>query len=218
MQGLSHKSLDSRHSVDSCAFQLYDFADRKSNGLLVHTKRPCLSNRTTSFSIDAIDMSQLTLVDDDKTISDKHHTRNGSFRFIAKNGEKENVGVGFGPIGGFDAQVNKSGYGSEPGYRGDAEFSYGNEFDEEEEDTQVLFWGDQFRDADSMMETVRENTFADQKSHHKCRRKKHDCRMGFNLCAYIFRITITFVESILRVRGFGVYTQLNSDLCGKFVV
>ncbi|XP_048441446.1 uncharacterized protein LOC125477952 [Pyrus x bretschneideri] len=274
---MSHKSLDSRHSVDSCAFQLHgwrpfqlqqqqqqqtstptsktlDSSDPKSSGLLVHTKRPCLSNRTTSFSIDAIDMSRLTLVDDDRTISGGHHTRNGSFRFIAKkrrrrgsrsvsgrssersgtrrccsvgasaaygtcsdfpvavgtdssgelfgngdanwasdvsearnsrkerdggggSGEKENVGVGFGPIGGFDAQGNESGYGSEPGYRGDAEFGYGDEFDEEEEDTRVLFWGDQFGDADSMMETVGENTFADQKSHHRCRRKKHDCRM-----------------------------------------
>ncbi|KAB2616262.1 hypothetical protein D8674_022850 [Pyrus ussuriensis x Pyrus communis] len=101
---MSHKSLDSRHSVDSCAFQLHgwrpfqlqqqqtstptsktlDSSDPKSSGLLVHTKRPCLSNRTTSFSIDAIDMSRLTLVDDDRTISGGHHTRNGSFRFIAK--------------------------------------------------------------------------------------------------------------------------------------
>lgn len=32
-------------------------------------------------------------------------------------------------------------------------------------------------DADSPMETVGENTFVDQKSHHRCRRKKHDCRM-----------------------------------------
>lgn len=32
-------------------------------------------------------------------------------------------------------------------------------------------------DTDSVMEIVGENTFADQKSHHRCRRKKHDCRM-----------------------------------------
>ncbi|XP_048425783.1 uncharacterized protein LOC103952035 [Pyrus x bretschneideri] len=275
MQGLSHKSLDSWHSVNSCSFQLHgwrpfhqqqqqttstptfktlDSADRKSNGLLVHTKRPCLFNRTTSFSIDVIDISRLTLVDDDMTISSGHHTRNWSFQFIAKkrwrrgsrsifgrssersetrrccsvrasvaygtcsdfpmavgtdssggpfgngdanwasdvskarnsrkerdggegNGEKENVGVGFGPTGGFDAQGNESEYGSEPGYRGDAEFGYGDEFDEEEEDTRVLFWGDQFGDADSIIKIVGESTFADQKSHHRCRRKKHNCRM-----------------------------------------
>ncbi|XP_068317220.1 uncharacterized protein [Pyrus communis] len=103
MQGLSHKSLDSRHFVDSCTFQLHgwrhfqlqqqtstptsktlDSADCKSNDLLLHTKRPCLSNRMTSFSIDVIDMSRLTLVDDDRTISVGHHTRNGNFQFIAK--------------------------------------------------------------------------------------------------------------------------------------
>ncbi|TQD84195.1 hypothetical protein C1H46_030285 [Malus baccata] len=266
---MSHKSLDSRHTIQLHGWRPFhlqqqqtstptsktlDSSDPKSNGLLVHTKRPCLSNRTTSFSIDTIDMSRLTLVDDDRTISGGHHNRTGSFRFIDKkrrrrgsrsvsgrssdrsgtrrccsvgasaaygtcsdfpvavgtdssgelfgngdanwasdvsearnsrkerdggggSGEKENVGVGFGPIGGFDVQGNESGYGSEPGYRGDAEFGYGDEFDEEEEDSRVLFWGDQFGDADSPMETVGENTFVDQKSHHRCRRKKHDCRM-----------------------------------------
>ncbi|CAN7104329.1 unnamed protein product [Brassica rapa subsp. narinosa] len=36
---------------------------------------------------------------------------------------------------------NKSGYGSEPGYRGDVEFGYGDEYDDEEEDVKLLFWG-----------------------------------------------------------------------------
>lgn len=56
--------------------------------------------------------------------------------------EKENLGVGFGL--GSDGPGNDSGYGSEPGYRGDAEFGYGDEFDEEEEDARLLFWGDRF--------------------------------------------------------------------------
>lgn len=52
-------------------------------------------------------------------------------------GERENLGCGFGV--GFDsAQWSESGYGSEPGYRGDAEF--GDEFDEEEDDSRFFFW------------------------------------------------------------------------------
>lgn len=96
------------------------------------------------------------------------------------SGEKENSGTGFGgQVGCLEAQVlgNESGYGSEPGYRGDAEFGYGDELDEEEEDAKLLFWGNRFGDVDSKMEMVGENTFTDQKSHHRCRRKKHDCRM-----------------------------------------
>ncbi|XP_061347299.1 uncharacterized protein LOC133292846 isoform X2 [Gastrolobium bilobum] len=58
------------------------------------------------------------------------------------SGEKENVGLGFGVSGCTDANGNESGYGSEPGYRGDAEFGYGDEFDEEEDDARLLFWGD----------------------------------------------------------------------------
>ena len=50
-------------------------------------------------------------------------------------GEKEASGVGVDPMG------NKSGYGSEPGYRGDVEFGYGDEYDDEEEDVKLLFWG-----------------------------------------------------------------------------
>ncbi|KAL5713087.1 hypothetical protein ACHQM5_015196 [Ranunculus cassubicifolius] len=95
-------------------------------------------------------------------------------------GEKESL-VGFGggwQIGGVDLQGNESGYGSEPGYRGDAEFGYGDEFDEEEDDGRVLFWGERFGDTDCNMELVGENTFSEQKTHHRCRRKKqHDCRM-----------------------------------------
>ncbi|KAL5983735.1 hypothetical protein ACLOJK_017826 [Asimina triloba] len=43
---------------------------------------------------------------------------------------------------GSEAPGNESGYGSEPGYRGDAEFGYGDEYDEEEDDGRLLFWGD----------------------------------------------------------------------------
>lgn len=235
---MSHRPLDSRHSIDSCAFQLHnwrpfhlqntttvlDSSDSPkpyscSNDL--HTKRPCLSDRATSFSVidaAAIDMSKLSLFDDDKSIS-AGPLKRGSFGWIARkrrrrgsrsvsgrssdrsgtrrccsvgasaaygtcsdfpvavgtdssgelfgngeanwasdvseaknsrrerengSGEKENLGVGFGQLGGLDPAGNESGYGSEPGYRGDAEFGYGDEFDEEEDDARLLFWGDQF--------------------------------------------------------------------------
>ena len=55
----------------------------------------------------------------------------------------QNLYVGFGVSGCSEANGNESGYGSEPGYRGDAEFGYGDEFDEEEDDPRLLFWGDQ---------------------------------------------------------------------------
>ncbi|KAL4603501.1 hypothetical protein ACB092_10G128000 [Castanea dentata] len=101
---------------------------------------------------------------------------------VSGSGDKENLGLGFGLIGGFDAQGNESGYGSEPGYRGDAEFGYGDEFDEEEDDPRLLFWGDRFGgEPDSKMEMAGENSFSDQKTHYRCRRKKHDCRMVYSL-------------------------------------
>lgn len=49
-----------------------------------------------------------------------------------------------GGLGVLDLQWNESGYGSETGYRGDVELGYGDEFDEEEDDGRLLFWGDQF--------------------------------------------------------------------------
>ncbi|CAJ1969707.1 unnamed protein product [Sphenostylis stenocarpa] len=74
--------------------------------------------------------------------SDVSEAKN-SRRERERDGERENVGVGFGVSGSSDANGNESGYGSEPGYRGDAEFGYGDEFDEEEDDPRLLFWGDQ---------------------------------------------------------------------------
>ncbi|XP_021763136.1 uncharacterized protein LOC110727866 [Chenopodium quinoa] len=86
-------------------------------------------------------------------------------------GERESSNLGFG----FDAQGSESGYGSEPGYRGDAEFGYGDEIDDEEEDTRLLLWGERF--GGTKLEMVGENTFSEQKVHHRGRRKKHDWRM-----------------------------------------
>ncbi|KAL0748630.1 hypothetical protein Bca101_030632 [Brassica carinata] len=54
--------------------------------------------------------------------------------------EKEASGFGFAVE--VDPMGNESGYESEPGYRGDVELGYGDEYDDEEEDMKLLFWGD----------------------------------------------------------------------------
>ncbi|MCL7037697.1 hypothetical protein MKW94_017520 [Papaver nudicaule] len=108
---------------------------------------------------------------------DKKDCGGGGGSGAGERGESLTSG-GVWQIGGFDNQGNESGYGSEPGYRGDAEFGYGDEFDEEEDDGRVFFWGERSRDTDSNMEMVEENTFSDQKYHYRCRRKKHDWRMA----------------------------------------
>ncbi|KAH7676620.1 AttH-like protein [Dioscorea alata] len=78
---------------------------------------------------------------------------------------------GGGVSGATETQGNESGYGSEPGYRGDGELGYDDEIDEEEDDGRMLFWGERLGDSDHM-DIVGENTFGEQKSHHRCRRKK----------------------------------------------
>ena len=52
------------------------------------------------------------------------------------------VNNGNGNVG--ESNGNESGYGSELGYRGDAKLGYGDEFDEEEDDARLLFWGNRF--------------------------------------------------------------------------
>ncbi|XP_010038218.2 uncharacterized protein LOC104426766 [Eucalyptus grandis] len=273
----SRRTLASRHSIDSCAIQLHSWRpfhpkaldsdhphipNSSSNGGGggggggFHSKRPCLADRVTSFSIEAaLDMSRLSLFEDDgRTVADVgYQRRRESLQLIARkrrrrgsrsvsgrssdrsgtrrccsvgasaaasdfpmavgtdssgelfgngdwasdvsearinsgprrdkdgggggSGERENLVLGFGQAGnlGDVVQGNESGYGSEPGYRGDAEFGYGDELDEEDEDVRALFWGHQFGEA--KMEMVGENSFTDQKAHHRCRRKKHEFRM-----------------------------------------
>ncbi|XP_066308840.1 uncharacterized protein [Miscanthus floridulus] len=90
------------------------------------------------------------------------------------------IGAASGGVGAAaEATVADSGYGSEPGYRGDVELGYGDEIDEEEEEEdgrQQLFWGRVIGDMNKMR-IVGDNNFREQKSHHRCRRKKHDVRM-----------------------------------------
>ncbi|GER24734.1 K-box region and MADS-box transcription factor family protein [Striga asiatica] len=248
---MSRGSVDSLHAVESCAFKLFNWrpfaksldSDHAAGpGGGPHSKRPCRADRaTSSFSIDAIlDMSKLTLFDDDRALSlsaarkrwlaRKRRRRAGSRSVSGRSsdrrggcsvgasgangtcsdlpmatggtdssgelfgdsnwasdvsdrnsrrgregsggGERENLGGGCGQFGNLDNQGTESGYGSEPGYRGDAELGYG---DEEEDDSKVLFWGDEFGDASSKMEKVGKNSL--QKAHHRCRRKKHDVKM-----------------------------------------
>ncbi|KAL7172134.1 hypothetical protein ACSBR2_031765 [Camellia fascicularis] len=88
---MPHRTLDSRHSIESCTFQLHSwrpfhlptstpkFLD--SDTSKPYTKRPCLSDRTTSFPIDSLDMSRLSLFDDDRSMSS--HKRE-SLRWIAR--------------------------------------------------------------------------------------------------------------------------------------
>ncbi|KAK3164257.1 hypothetical protein QOZ80_1AG0014880 [Eleusine coracana subsp. coracana] len=87
------------------------------------------------------------------------------------------AGAGAGAIGAVaEAAAAESGYGSEPGYRGDVELGYGDEIDEEDDDgKQQLFWGGMIGDMSKM--GINDNKFGEQKSHHRCRRKKHDVRM-----------------------------------------
>uniref|UniRef100_A0ACD5VPJ4 Uncharacterized protein n=1 Tax=Avena sativa TaxID=4498 RepID=A0ACD5VPJ4_AVESA len=87
-----------------------------------------------------------------------------------------------GTAAGVETAATESGYGSEPGYRGDVELGYGDDIDEEEEDgrQQVFFWGGEIGDCIvdmDKMAIVGDNNFGEQKSHHRCRRKKHDVRM-----------------------------------------
>ncbi|GMH02620.1 hypothetical protein Nepgr_004459 [Nepenthes gracilis] len=264
---MPQRALASRHSIDSCTFQLHtwkpfnltsttgkpnpktldsdSYNSNPKSFRTLHNKRPCLADRATSFSasIDSIDLSKLSIFDDDKPLATRHKrdkfhwvarkrrrrgsrslsgmssdrsgTRNGRCCSVgatatcsdfmvaaggtdssgelfgnggdvnwssdvseAKNsrrdraegviGEKQHPGSGFG----LDAQWGDSGYGSEPGYRGDAEFGYGDELDEEEEDAKLLLWGERFGDAN--LEMSGENTFSEQKTHHRGRRRKND--------------------------------------------
>ncbi|KAJ4828990.1 hypothetical protein Tsubulata_031719 [Turnera subulata] len=252
--------MASRHSVDSCLFQLHSWKpfhiqpapDQPDPPPKPYSlpKRRCLSDRATSFpSADSIDLSRLSLIDDDKSVATAAASpyRPGSFRLLARKRRRrgsrsvsgrssdrsgttlrccasaaqgtcsdfpaaaatDSSGELFGNSTGdanwasdasevrvssrrekeereslvagqfSNLEGNESGYGSEPGYRGDAEFGYGDEIDEEEDDARLLFWADSWGDdTDVKMEMVGENTFSDQKAHHhRCRRKKHDLRM-----------------------------------------
>ncbi|XP_071738331.1 uncharacterized protein [Rutidosis leptorrhynchoides] len=268
---MSPKTLsNSRHAIDTCTFQLHSWRpfhlpttlnktlektentnNQNQSSSSKPQKRRCLTDRATSFSIETLDMSKLSLFDDDgngsrssvKSKRDripwmaKKRRRRGSRSvsgrscsvgasnaygtcsdfMMANNGGTDSSGELFvnGDVnwasdasdvknlrrdsggdrdnsntntntnsngymalhhyhGNLDNQGNESGYGSEPGYRGDAEFGYGDEFDEEEDDTRLLFWGNRLGDTQNM-EIIGENTL--QKAHHRCRRKKHDLRM-----------------------------------------
>ncbi|XP_024009862.1 uncharacterized protein LOC18015049 isoform X2 [Eutrema salsugineum] len=249
---MSQKHLESsRSSIESCTLQLLSWRPFHRSKTLdssdqsqshkpygsISTKRPCFSDRSTSFSIEA--MSRLSLADDDNNnnggkLSASNYNSKGSFRLVARKrrrrnsrsvsgrssdrsgtrrccsigahgtcsdfpfavgtdssgelfseanwasdvsearrerrdsgGEKEASGFGFAV--GIDLMGNESGYGSEPGYRGDAEFGYGDEFDDEEEDVKPLFWGG------STMEMSGDTKFTESKHQFRCRRRRqHD--------------------------------------------
>ncbi|XP_078436132.1 LYR motif protein [Wolffia australiana] len=77
-------------------------------------------------------------------------------------------------LGVVDLAWNDLGYGSETGYRGDAEIGYGDEVDEEEEDGRMLLWGDRFGADGDGGKIDGESSFSEQKIPHRFRRKKHE--------------------------------------------
>ncbi|CAL9171628.1 unnamed protein product [Musa hybrid cultivar] len=87
---------------------------------------------------------------------------------------------GIGSVVVLESQGNESGYGSEPGYRGDGELGYDDEFEDDDDDGKQLFWGEEIGDTDQM-EIGNETKFAEQKVHHRGRRKKHDWRIMASL-------------------------------------
>ncbi|KAF8392588.1 hypothetical protein HHK36_022933 [Tetracentron sinense] len=284
---MTYKTINSRHAVESCVFQLHrwkpfqvpiqtktlesDLCNSKPysptssairNG--AHSKRPCLSDRATSFSIESLDLSKLSIFEDEKTqkrdnlrwiarkrrrrgsrsvsgrSSDKSGTRasvdyatcsdiplavgtdssgdffmNGDANWAsdvseAKNsrrerrdggggGERENLGSGSSQNGVVDSQGTESGYGSEPGYRGDAEIGYGDELDEKENEGRLLFWGERFGDTDSNMERVGENTFSEQKAHHRQSARAYRWRTMFSDGSYHWNLRAWQLVTAIRV-------------------
>ncbi|KAJ8500569.1 hypothetical protein OPV22_011121 [Ensete ventricosum] len=57
---------------------------------------------------------------------------------------------GIGSVVVLESQGNESGYGSEPGYRGDGELGYDDEFEDDDDDGKQLFWGEEIGDTDQM--------------------------------------------------------------------
>lgn len=258
---MASKTLDPRRAIESCIFHLHNWRPfqiqsktlgsdspkqhappPQSDGFL--RKRPCLADRATAFSVDALDMSKLSLFEEDRSLSvgkrDRTHwiagkrrrrgSRSVSGRSSERSGtrlrccsvgascsdlpmapgtdtsgelfvngdvnwasdaseaarpcrrekeresgvaERESLSASSLHIGNVESQGNESGYGSEPGYRGDGEIGYDDEIDEEEEDQQLLFWGQEF--GESKAERMSKN--AAQKGHHRCRRRKQDIKM-----------------------------------------
>nr|GLL30624.1 uncharacterized protein LOC109191297 [Ipomoea trifida] len=265
-RSMSPKTLDPRRAIENCIFHLHswrpfqvqsktlDSSDSakpyaaQGNGFF--SKRPCRADRATAFPIDALDMSKLSLFDEDRPLS--AHKRDSGIRWIARkrrrrgsrsvsgrssdrsgtrlrccsvgasaacgtcsdfpmapgtdssgelfvNGDvnwasdvseaarnsrrrerdggsaerESSIAASHSQFGNAESQGNESGYGSEPGYRGDGEIGYGDEFDEEEDDQRLLFWGHEF--GASKAEKMGKNAL--QKAHHRCRRRKHDIKM-----------------------------------------
>ncbi|KAJ8552950.1 hypothetical protein K7X08_020343 [Anisodus acutangulus] len=71
---MSPKHLDSRHAIESCTYHLHSWKpfnsktlDPDNYTLQQHTKRQCRADRTTcSIPIETLDMSKLSLFDDDR--------------------------------------------------------------------------------------------------------------------------------------------------------
>ncbi|VAH60619.1 unnamed protein product [Triticum turgidum subsp. durum] len=130
-------------------------------------KKPCLSDRSTAppsaHHADAAAAGAETTTPPPSAVGSggsfrllglrKRRRRGGISRSVSgrssdrrRSGTCSDFHVTCGPGGtaaGVELASAESGYGSEPGYRGDVELGYGDEIDEEEEDgrQQVFFWG-----------------------------------------------------------------------------
>ncbi|KAH6799732.1 hypothetical protein C2S51_036216 [Perilla frutescens var. frutescens] len=176
------------HAIESCTLQLRSLrpfdetlgsnsaapcAAAAINGPC--SKRICRADRAASFSFSSVwDLSKLSLFHGDKHFPfpaargrkfARKRRRRGSRSVSSRSSNRS-----------CEIQVNESGYGSEPGYKGDVELEYGDELDEEEDGRREFFWGEECGENTSHLEMVGENTL--QKGHHRCRRKKHDLRMA----------------------------------------
>ncbi|GFQ01591.1 hypothetical protein PHJA_002303000 [Phtheirospermum japonicum] len=100
----------------------------------------------------AADRGRGELFRDSNWASDVSDQNSRRVREGSGGGERKHSSDGCGQFGNYDNQGNESGYGSEPGYRGDTELGYG---DEEDDDPWVLFWRDEIgADNDSKLERL----------------------------------------------------------------
>ncbi|KAJ6873454.1 hypothetical protein NC651_032356 [Populus alba x Populus x berolinensis] len=155
-------SHNSRHSIDSCTLQLHSWrpfldSDPPTNSKPYASsrtlpKRPCLSDRATSFpsNIDSIDISKLSLLQDDDD--------NNNNKPIPAAPAVTNSPYKRGTLRLIERKRRRRGSRSVSGRSSDRSGTW------------------RCCSVDSKMEMVGENTF-DPKTHHRCRRRKHDYRM-----------------------------------------
>lgn len=216
---MTGKTLNTRHALEACTYHLHSWNPFHRSSISAAGKKPPAPAAVDGGSIPGLDLSKLSLIDDDRppklkrdhfrwvsrkrrrrasrSLSGRSSEKSGSRRccslgpsaayatcsdfpvaagtdssgelFVSGGGdvnwasdvgearrpeavEKENpASNGVLHSGVVEGLGNESGYGSEPGYRGDGELGYGDELDEEDDDGRALFWGEDFG---GMMEEI----------------------------------------------------------------